>query len=111
MDLRVKGDQRCTEPYLEAVGSLMFLKVDTRPELAYAVWKLSKYFENPGQIHYNSLEHATNIILSKKFGIFFGSGENSLVTEVYEDADWEGDAEGRNSVSGWIVMMGGAKVS
>ena len=38
-------------PYANAVGSLMYAMVCTRPDLAYAVSMVSRYMHNPGKEH------------------------------------------------------------
>ncbi|KAL2623059.1 hypothetical protein R1flu_003264 [Riccia fluitans] len=38
-------------PYESVVGSLMYLMVCTRPNIAYALGKVSKYMVNPGKVH------------------------------------------------------------
>lgn len=50
-------------------------------------------------------------IRSKKIRTFYGRKGGSLILEVYVDVDWVGDAEIRNSVSGYFVMMRGSAVS
>ncbi|KAL2612826.1 hypothetical protein R1flu_024518 [Riccia fluitans] len=39
-------------PYESAVGSLMYLMVCTRPDIAYALGKVSKYMANPRKVHW-----------------------------------------------------------
>ena len=38
-------------PYRQAVGSLMYLMVSTRPDLAAAVQQVSRFGANPGELH------------------------------------------------------------
>lgn len=75
VDFIVIDGQWCTEPYLEAIGSIFYLMVDTRPYLAYVVCTLSKYVANPGPIHWNSVRRVLiYIILSNKAGIYYVNG-------------------------------------
>lgn len=43
-------------PYREALGSIMYLAVAPRPDLAYAVQILSRRTSNPGQAHWNTVK-------------------------------------------------------
>ncbi|GFU00339.1 retrovirus-related Pol polyprotein from transposon TNT 1-94 [Trichonephila clavipes] len=43
-------------PYREAVGSLMFLAIVTRPDIAYAVGVLSQVLDKPQQIHWTMVK-------------------------------------------------------
>ena len=38
-------------PYRSAVGSLMYLMVCTRPDIASAIGLVSRFLENPGKLH------------------------------------------------------------
>jgi len=38
-------------PYASAIGSLMYVIVCTRPDIAYAVGVVSRYISNPGKQH------------------------------------------------------------
>ena len=44
------------KPYREAVGTLMYASLGTRPDIAYAVGILSKFNEKPGLVHWNALK-------------------------------------------------------
>ena len=41
-------------PYRSAIGSLMFLSNCTRPDITYAVNKLSSYNSNPNEFHWKA---------------------------------------------------------
>ncbi|GFT06412.1 retrovirus-related Pol polyprotein from transposon TNT 1-94 [Trichonephila clavipes] len=43
-------------PYCEAVGSIMFLAIVTRPDIAYAVGVLSQVLDKPQQIHWTMVK-------------------------------------------------------
>lgn len=43
-------------PYREAIGSLLFLCSVSRPDISYAVNVLSRYVNNPGQLHVKCCE-------------------------------------------------------
>jgi len=43
-------------PYANAMGSLMYLMICTRPDLAYAVNLVSRYMRKPGKVRWEALE-------------------------------------------------------
>jgi hypothetical protein len=43
-------------PYREAVGSLMYLALATRPDVAYAVGVVSRFSNNPGIVHWEAVK-------------------------------------------------------
>nr|GEZ52046.1 retrovirus-related Pol polyprotein from transposon TNT 1-94 [Tanacetum cinerariifolium] len=42
--------------YANAVGSLLYLMVCTRPDIAYAVSVVSRYLANPGKSHWEAVK-------------------------------------------------------
>ena len=44
-------------PYLQAVGSLMYLATATRPDISYAVGVLARFSKNPGPTHWKAVKH------------------------------------------------------
>lgn len=49
-------------PYANLIGSLMFVMICTRPDLAYAMSLLSRYMYNLGYEHWLALKHVVNYI-------------------------------------------------
>lgn len=43
-------------PYREALGSIMYLMVTTRPDLAYIISVLSQFASKPNKIHWNGIK-------------------------------------------------------
>ena len=49
----IEGDETAKNlPYRELVGSLMYLALATRPDIAHTVSSLSQFNENPSHIHW-----------------------------------------------------------
>ena len=44
-------------PYINAVGSLMYLATMTRPDIAFTVGVLARFNSNPGHAHWNAVKH------------------------------------------------------
>jgi hypothetical protein len=44
-------------PYISVVGSLMYLAVTTRPDIAYAAGVLARFNSNPGAAHWQAAKH------------------------------------------------------
>ena len=99
------------EPYRQAIGSLMYLMLGTRPDLAYAVGKLSRFCEDPQQKHWMAVKRVFRYIAgSKELGLKF-DGHASLDLVGYSDADWAGDTKDRKSTSGFVFTLGGGPIS
>ncbi|GFR03757.1 retrovirus-related Pol polyprotein from transposon TNT 1-94 [Trichonephila clavata] len=89
-------------PYREAVGSLMFLAIVTRPDIAYAVGVLSQVLDKPQQIHWTMLKRILRYLNgTKKCGIMY-LGVTSATLESYSDSDYAGDPLTRRSTSGMV---------
>ena len=43
-------------PYRQAIGSLMWAAVATRPDIAFPVSLLSQFLENLGKVHWNAVK-------------------------------------------------------
>ena len=44
-------------PYINAVGSLMYLAITTCPDISYTVGVLARFNSNPGQKHWQAVKH------------------------------------------------------
>lgn len=93
-------------PYREAVGSLMYAMVTTRPDIAYAVSQVAQFAQNPGQAHWEGVKRIFSYLAgTTHHGISFsGSMEkNSLL--AYTDSDYAGDVDNRKSTTGYVIML------
>ena len=53
-------------PYREAVGSLMYLMIGSRPDIAYSVSLVSRFMEDPGLSHWKSVKQIFKYIKGTK---------------------------------------------
>jgi hypothetical protein len=57
-------------PYREAVGSLMYAAMGTRPDIAFATSTMAQYCENPNWKHWEAVKRIFRYLLrtKKEFG-------------------------------------------
>jgi len=105
-------------PYIQAVGSLMYLAVATRPDIAYAVGVLARFSANPGLAHWMAVKHLLKYLkgtldykltLGPSSPSSPGLPDDLLVT--YSDADHGGDKSTGRSTGAWVIKIGGGAVS
>lgn len=96
-------------PYREAIGSLMYASVGTRPDISFAMSTLSQFLDNPGQAHWEAVKRVFRYLLgTKNWGLTFGGGKEGL--EGYTDADGASQ-EHRRAISGYAFIIDGGAVS
>jgi hypothetical protein len=102
-------------PYGELVGSMMYLAVCTRPDIAHAVGVLARYMSTPSMEHWKTAKAVLRYVAgSASVGIKFGStgsrkGSTGLVG--YCDSDFAGDLDSRRSTTGYVFLLNGGVVS
>ena len=97
--------------YQSLVGSLMYLSVCTRPDLAYAVGILARFSSKPNRSHWTAAKRVLRYLKgTANHGIAFTKSESGECLG-YSDADWAGDQEDRKSTSGYLFQMAGGPVS
>lgn len=111
--------------YQQAVGSIMYAMLGTRPDLAFTVSTLSKYCSNPGPTHAIAVLRVLRYLQkTATIGITYKGQENPAVTDAtagytsmttgitgFTDSDWAGDKDTRKSTSGYIFLLYGGAVS
>ena len=91
--------------YPPLVGSLMWLSVTTRPDIANALRTCTHHSHNPSPRHWKALlQIAVYAISTKKIGLKFVRG-SGLKLSVHADTDYAAASNDRRSVSGVAVMM------
>ena len=86
--------------YTKIIGSVMFLMNFTRPDIAYAVSRLSHYTHNPGQEHWNALLRLLKYLRGTiDWCLHFN--KFPAVLNVFCYAKWIFDNDEVSSTSGW----------
>ena len=97
-------------PYANAVGSIMYAMVCTRPDIAQAVSVVSRYMANPGKAHWQAVKWILRYLRgTSSTCIEYGRNGDDLIG--YVDSDYGGDLDGRKSTSGYVFCLGGSAIS
>ncbi|XP_075101889.1 secreted RxLR effector protein 161-like [Nicotiana tabacum] len=107
---KAKGDVVDQNKYARIIGSLMHLMNFTRPDIAYAVCRLSRYTQNLSQDHWNALVRVMKYFLrTMNYGIKYSGFP--IVLEGYNDANWIFDSNETKSTSGYVFTLVGGVVA
>jgi hypothetical protein len=72
--------------YSQIIGSIMYLASATRPDIAFAVSKLSRFVSNPGDVHWQAIERVMRYLKGiMNYGLLY-TGYPSVL-EGYSDAN------------------------
>jgi len=83
-------------PYSSAVGSLMYVMVCTRSDIAHVGGGVSRFLANPGKEHWQTMKWILMYLKgTSRVCLCFGSGKPLL--NGYTDADMVGDVDSRKS--------------
>jgi hypothetical protein len=97
--------QMCRIPYAEAIGSVLWPVMISRPDAAYAVGILLQFIQNPGKVHWEGLKQVIVYLgCMKDLWLTFGGHAKTLV-EGYCNADWARQSH-RHSILGYSFHMG-----
>lgn len=100
-------------PYSSAVGSLMYVMVCTRPDLAYVLSIVSRYMHNLGKEHWNVIKWILRYLKgTSNIGLVF-DGDKFTSGDVvgFTDSDYGGNLDRRRSLSSYIFTLCGGCIS
>jgi len=96
-------------PYREAVGSLMYVSLGTRPDITYAVGIVSKFNDKPGLAHWTAVKRIFAYLAgTRTLRLTYGGEKRELLG--FSDADGSMHEE-RKAVSGYAFLIDGGAVS
>ena len=88
-------------PYANAVGSLMYAMISTRPDISHAVGVVSRYMANPGKEHWAAVKWVLQYLRGiNNYCITFDVCSDEVCG--YVDSDFAGDLDKRRSTSGYV---------
>jgi hypothetical protein len=107
-----EGIQHNIPEYRAAIGSLMYAAIGTKPEIAYAVQKLSQYTSNPSPEHWTAIKQVFHYLKgAQSSGIIYGTSDEPTEPVGYSDADWGSNSDDQKLISGHIFMLAGGPIS
>lgn len=98
-------------PHQEAVGSLMFLLLATRPDIAFAVGDVSRFNSQHCDGHWSAVKRIFRYLRGTsnlKIRYTFNNVSDFFASS---DADWGSDLDKRRSCSGYVISMSGAAIA
>ncbi|KAI3731774.1 hypothetical protein L1987_62963 [Smallanthus sonchifolius] len=96
--------------YSKAIGCLMYAMISTRPDIAYAVGKLSRYTSNPSVQHWQAVNRLFKYLKgTMNYGLCYTGFPSAI--EGYSDASWITNMEDHSSTSGWVFLLGGGAIA
>ncbi|KAK4394353.1 Copia protein [Sesamum angolense] len=100
--------------YLSAIGALMYLANNTRPDIAFSVNLLARYSSTPTKRYWNGVKDILRYLRgTSDMGLYFEWHENAKATNLvgYSDAGYLSDQHKAISQSGYVFMYGGTVIS
>src|SRR3954463_5745802 len=88
----------------------MYLACATRPHIAFAMSKLSRFVSNPGDVHWHAIERVMRYLKGTMSHGLHYTGYPSVL-EGYSDANCISDADEMKATSGYAFTLGGDAVS
>ena len=107
-----KATQEFKTNYQSMLGSIMYIMLQTRPDIAYAISKLSQFSSNPTERHYQALKRVLRYLKgTKDLGITYRKGQKQGELLGWTDSSWACDLDDAKSTSGYLMQLHGAAVS
>ena len=96
-------------PYREAVGSLLYLAITTRPDIVFPIGILSQFVDNPGRVHWEGVKHVFRYLAGiRDWALVYGTKVKAL--EGFTDAD-SATQEHRHAITGYTFLIDRGAVS
>ena len=98
------------QPYQTVIGELMWLAVNARPDIAFAVQFLSKFSKQPKPKHWQAVKRVLRYLKGTMSATIHYSSSDSRFL-AYCDSDWARNPSDRKSTSGFLILFHGAPLS
>ena len=107
-----QSDVSLRSRYQSVIGSLLYIMLGTRPDIAFAVIKMLQFSSNPTEEHLQKVLYIVCYLSSSKdlcIQYLATGNQNGLC--AYSDTDWAGDIETSCSTTGYAIFLGNGIVS
>lgn len=98
-------------PYQELIGSLMYIAICTRPDIAHAVSYLSQFNAHYGGVHFRAAKRVLRYLKGSKALRLHFHRTAQFCPVGYVDADYGNNLVDRRSFTGFAFLMSGSPIS
>lgn len=98
-------------PFRQAVGSLMFAAIVSRPDISYAVGEVSKFTDSPRNCHVHALKRIFRYLKATMSHYIEYKSNNSFKFEGFTDADFARDIDTRRSTTGYVFLINDSAIT
>ena len=98
-------------PYENAVGSIMYSMIGSRPDLAYPVGMISRFMSKPLMPHWQAVKWVLRYVQGSLDTRLQFKGKGEFAVTGYCDSDYSADLDKRRSITGYTFTVGGNVVS
>ena len=98
-------------PYALGIGSIMYVMLCTRPDVAHAISLTNRYQSDPGLEHWTAVKNIFKYFRRTKGMFLLYGGEEDLVARCYVDSSFNTNPDDSKSQSGYVFVMNGEEVS
>jgi hypothetical protein len=97
--------------FQQIIGSLLYIMLGTRPDIAFAVTKLAQFAANPSKEHLDKAKYVLRYLAgTAKYALVYkGASNKGLI--AYTDSDYAADPVKRRSTTGYIFKLADGIIS
>jgi hypothetical protein len=97
--------------YRQAVGSLLYIALGSRPDITYAATTLGRYSSSPNSTHWTAVKHLLRYLQATAARkLMLNSISSGTSIRAYADADLGGERHTGKSTTGYILFVNGILV-
>ena len=97
--------------YQQVIGSLLYIMLGTRPDIAYAVTKMAQFAANPSKEHLDKARYIVRYLASTPKYVLVLNGASNKGLIAYSDSDYAADPIKRRSQTGFFFKLADGIIS
>ena len=97
--------------YQQLIGTLLYAALGTRPDIAFAVTRLSQFNSDPTEEHLRYAKYVLRYLKGTKSLRICYDGSSNAGLIGYSDSDWGENKDDRHSTSGQVFTLANGAIS